>query len=172
MSAASYLAVAGLAFALAGCASGPSVATPTAAAAPETITVAVGPCFGFCPVYRAAITPGGVVTFEGERHTAVLGERHREGGAAAYRTLVADLAVYRPASGVTAQVPCAAAITDTSSYTLTWRGPDGRETVVTLQSGCAEGPARALGLLLRALPERLGIADWARQTTRPGASRG
>jgi Domain of unknown function (DUF6438) len=51
----------------------------------EAITFSVGPCFGFCPVYHASITPGGAVSFAGERHTAVIGDRQRNVGAGADR---------------------------------------------------------------------------------------
>jgi hypothetical protein len=65
---------------LAACATGPGLgngSTVAASAPGETITVALGPCFGFCPVYETSIAPDGGVRFDGQRHTAVLGERTR-----------------------------------------------------------------------------------------------
>jgi hypothetical protein len=138
----------------------------------ETITVAVGPCFGFCPVYTAAMTPDGFVRFDGERHTAVLGKRTRHAGVAGYRALAADLAAFRPANGTEAVLECPAAVTDTSPYTVTWTDAAGHKTTATVQSGCPGGPGRELAQLLRGLPNRLGIAAWAKQTTRPGTPRG
>jgi hypothetical protein len=159
---------------LAACAPGartaPIAAAPEAAA--ETITVAVGPCFGFCPVYVASVAPDGQVRFTGERHTAVLGERTRNIGVTAYGALARDLAIFRPATGTEASVECTAAVSDTSSYTVTWVDTTGRRSATTVQSGCPGGPGHTLVMILRDLPVRLGIADWARQTTRPGASRG
>ena len=138
----------------------------------ETITVAVGPCFGFCPVYSTAIAPDGTVRFDGQRHTAVLGVRTRSVGVAAYRALAGELTAFRPASGTQAVVDCTAAVSDTSAITVTWTGAAGRKTMATVQRGCPGGPGRALVELLRTLPDRLGTGAWAKQATRPGAPRG
>ena len=43
---------------------------------------------------------------------------------------------------------------------------------LTYDMGCGPGPTDALKAALDALPVTLGIADWAAQTTRPGAMRG
>jgi hypothetical protein len=118
------------------------------------------------------VRPDGFVRFDGQRHTAVLGERTRKVDKAAYRTLVQDLAAFRPATGTDAVVECSAAVSDTSTYKVIWADAAGRNTVATVQSGCRGGVGRALVELLRGLPNRLGIADFAKQTTRPGASRG
>lgn len=146
----------------------PSASLPGA----ETVTVAVGPCFGFCPVYQVSVAPDGALRFVGERHTAVIGERMKAIGAAASQALIRDLAPYRPATGSEAQIACTAMVSDTSSYTVTWEDRDGGKTVATVQDHCPGGPGQSLGALLRTLPTRLGIADWAKQVTRPGASRG
>lgn len=138
----------------------------------ETITVAVGPCFGFCPVYSMTITPDGVVRFDGERHTAVLGLRTSSVGVAGYRALARELTAFRPVSGAEAVVDCTAAVSDTSAFTVTWTSAAGHKTTATVQSGCPGGAGRALVELLRGLPDRLGTGEWAKHTTRPGASRG
>ncbi|WP_420145174.1 DUF6438 domain-containing protein [Sphingobium sp.] len=138
----------------------------------ETISVAVGPCFGFCPVYQVSIAPSGSVSYTGERHTQMLGEQHREAGSPTYGKVAAALAPYRPADGTTQRVDCDAAITDTSLYTITWRKADGTQAIATHQSRCSGGPGKALDGVLQGLPEQLGIAQWAKQVTRPGASRG
>ena len=149
----------------------PISGTPTARAA-ETIAIATGPCFGFCPIYEVAVTPAGAVRFTGQRHTAVLGERERQAGADTYRALARDLQPFRPADGTEAYVPCTADIADTPSFVITWTGPDGRRTTARHQGGCPGGPGQALDAMLEQVPARLGIADWASQVTRPGASRG
>ena len=136
------------------------------------ITVSVGPCFGFCPVYDVTVSEKGDVHFSGKRHTAIVGDRDRTAGAAVYGAFARDLAPFRPADGTTARVECTAAISDTSSYTITWTAADGRRTVATHQRGCIGGPGKALDGVLAKLPGDLGIADWAKQTTRPGLSRG
>jgi hypothetical protein len=168
-----HLSLLGAATTLAGCATtlgpAPVAATPQAT---ETITVAVGPCFGFCPVYSTTVTPEGVLRFDGQRHTAVLGKRTRSVGVAGYRELAQSLAAFRPATGTEAVVDCEAAVSDTSPFTVTWTDAAGRKTTATVQSGCPGGPGRTLVGILRALPDRLGTTDWAKQTTRPGASRG
>lgn len=136
------------------------------------ILVSVGPCFGFCPVYDVTVFPDGTIDFAGQRHTTVLGARRGNAGAAVYRRLLADLSPFRPAAGATAQVECDAAISDTPSYTITWTEPDGRRTTATHQGGCPRGPGHRLDPVLQGLPDRLGIATWTRQVTRPGVSRG
>lgn len=159
--------------ALTGCVTAPHApSTETAPSTGDIISIAVGPCFGFCPVYKTEISPGGTVVFTGERHTAVLGERRREAGAGVYRSLASDLAAFRPVDGTTQRVECDADVTDTSTYTITWRKPDGREAVATHQSRCSGGPGQTLDILLRTLPAKLGVAAWAKQVTRPGAARG
>lgn len=158
---------------LAACATGPhpGAATATRPLA-ETITIAVGPCFGFCPVYSTTLTPDGVVSFDGKRHTAVLGAQTRSVGVTKYQELSRALAAFRPASGTNAVVECIAAVSDTSPFTVTWTDSAGQKTTATVESGCPGGLGKALAELLRGVPERLGTAGWAKQTTRPGAFRG
>jgi hypothetical protein len=138
----------------------------------EPVTIAVGPCFGFCPVYEVTVLPDGTIDFTGQRHTAVLGDRHGSMDAASYRRLMTDLSAFRPATGTTAQIECDAAISDTPTYTITWGGADGRKTIATHQGGCPGGAGQRLDAVLRRLPDQLGIAEWMRQVTRPGVSRG
>jgi hypothetical protein len=160
-------------FALAACATTPGgQASPTPSPLKETVTVSVGPCFGFCPVYDVSVTPGGLVQFTGTRHTAVLGHQTRDVGPGAYVDFARDLLRFRPATGTDTAVECSAVVSDTSVVTVTWTSTDGTKTVAKVQSGCPSGPGKALGELLRDLPLRLGIAGWAKQTTRPGVSRG
>lgn len=158
-------------FALGACAA-TSAPLSSAPAAAETIAIATGPCFGFCPIYEVAVTPAGAVRFTGERHTAVLGERERQADADTYRALARDLQPFRPAAGTEAHVPCTADIADTPSFIITWTSPDGRRTTARHQGGCPGGPGQALDAVLEQVPARLGITDWASQVTRPGTSRG
>lgn len=145
---------------------------PPAAPEAETIAISVGPCFGFCPVYNVTIAPEGAVRFQGLRHTVVLGEMRREAGNGSYRALAAELAPYRPVSGTSAAVECDTAISDTSIYTITWSDPTGRQTVATHHRGCRVGKGQRLDAILDGVPAQLGIEGWARQVTRPGATRG
>lgn len=145
---------------------------PAVPVATETIAISVGPCFGFCPVYDVTASSNGKIRFVGQRNTAVLGERTREAGATAFRSLKQDLAGFRPSSGTETIVDCVAAVSDTSQFKVIWTDADGQKTVAVVQSGCPGGPGKTLVTLLRDLPARLGFASWAEQTTRPGASRG
>lgn len=166
------LALAGL-LGLGGCAASSSPGlTTTSAAALESVAVSVGPCFGFCPVYDATISSNGAVTFTGQRHTAELGERRGQSRLGTYDAVMAELARFRPAPGTTTQVECSATVSDTSPYTITWTDANGQQTVAKHQSRCPGGPGQALDAVLKELPQQLGIADWAMQTTRSGASRG
>ncbi len=160
---------------LAGCV-GDNASSPTTGSAPptpvETITVSVGPCFGFCPVYDVSLSPRGDVTFIGTRHTAVLGTRNRQIDRATGRRIASALAPYRPAGGTTARVDCDAAVTDTPTYSISWTDSAGVQSTANHQGGCPSGKGHELDAVLRDLPTFLGIADWASQKTRPGASRG
>lgn len=160
-------------FALGACATvSPGRAPELVAGATSSIAISVGPCFGFCPVYDVRVSQNGTVAFTGVRHTAVLGTRKRSAGPEAYRTLETDLAPFRPAEGGVAEIPCTTEISDMPTYSITWTGATGEQTVATHRGGCREGPGRDLDQVLRELPERLGVEEWTKQTTRPGVSRG
>jgi hypothetical protein len=143
-----------------------------AASSSETIAWSVGPCFGFCPVYTVTVSPSGTVTFDGERHTAMLGKHSREGGAQAYAATAAALATYRPASGTTAQTTCEQRMSDQSTMRITWTAPGGAVTTLEHDRGCRSPRNDGLNAALQALPAQLKIDAWAKQTTRPGVSRG
>lgn len=137
-----------------------------------SITLSVGPCFGFCPVYDLTLQSNGDVLFDGKRHTAIVGERRRNIPQATYRAIAADLARFRPAGSEPVPAACDAAISDTSSFTVTWRDAGGGQAITTTQRGCPGGPGHELNAILETVPERLGVADWAKQTTRAGEGRG
>ena len=138
----------------------------------ETIAYSVGPCYGFCPVYSLEVTPSGHVTFVGERHTSVVGKMEREAGPAAYNTVAAALAAYRPADGTSAQTQCDRQATDQSGYGIIWTRPDGTRTVLGHNLGCESPRNTELNKVLWAIPAELGVADWTQQKTEPGAGRG
>lgn len=165
----SLLAALTLASTLSACALMPMDAPPVSG---ETVSYSVGPCFGFCPVYAVSVTPDGHVAFDGERHTATLGKQDRDGGAQAYRTISNALAAYRPATGTTADTQCDSRMSDQQNYRIVWKAADGTETVLQHDRGCRSPKNDALNKTMEALPAKLGIADWARQTSRPGVGRG
>jgi len=168
----SALACVGLT-ALGACAAvSPGPVPAAGAGAPASIAISVGPCFGFCPVYDAKIAADGTVSFTGTRHTAVLGTRERQVAPQTYGAIEADLAPFRPTGGGTTEIPCAVEISDMPTYTVTWTSAAGQKAVATHRGGCREGAGRDLDGVLRGLPQRLGIEEWMKQTTRPGVSRG
>lgn len=157
---------------LGGCSAQTAHAPVTTPLAMATIAISVGPCFGFCPVYSVTVASDGTTTFEGERHTALLGRKQRDGGEVAYQRMFEALAPYRPANGAEAQTSCDQRISDQAHYTITWTSPDGIVTKLDHDKGCRSAANEALNAALQALPKQLGIEPWARQMTRPGASRG
>ncbi|MBB5985745.1 DUF6438 domain-containing protein [Sphingobium lignivorans] len=169
-----HMALAGLALSLAGCAAidAPATGVPASEGPAESIAYEVGPCFGFCPVYNARIASNGTVAFEGIRHTMTIGKQAVTKDAATYRAFAEALAPFRPADGTTASTTCDARISDQQHYRITWTSADGKTTVLEHDRGCRSPRNDRLNAVLEAAPERLGIADLARQTTRPGASRG
>lgn len=167
----SLLALVPLAVAL-GLAACVSLQDPSVPASGETISYSVGPCFGFCPVYTVSVTADGHVAFEGERHTATLGRQERDGGAQAYRAISTSLAAYRPATGTTADTECESRMSDQQHYRIIWTSADGTQTVLQHDKGCRSAKNDQLNKAMENLPSKLGIADWARQTTRQGVGRG
>ncbi|WAC46785.1 DUF6438 domain-containing protein [Asticcacaulis sp. SL142] len=155
---------------LGGCAAMPmGGATPDAT---ETLSVSVGPCFGFCPVYKVSMTPQGLVSYDGERHTAVLGARTLDKGPRGYRAVSQKLSAFKPTRGQTADTQCEQRISDQQHYRIVWTAADGTETVLQHDKGCRSPANDQLNKVLESLPQTLGISDWAKQETRPGVSRG
>lgn len=154
---------------LSACASVPQERAPLGG---ESVGYSVGPCFGFCPVYSVTVTPDGHVAFNGERHTALLGAKETHAGAGGYRAAVKALAAYRPATGATEHTTCEAQASDQQHYRIVWTDEDGTQTVLMHDRGCRSARNEALNAVMERMPKTLGIADWAKQTTRPGAGRG
>jgi hypothetical protein len=168
------MAGAAAALSLSACAMSDGAATPpsTGSASAEAIGYEVGPCFGFCPVYSASISAAGQVRFDGIRHTATFGPQSLVKDARTYRAFAAALAAYRPASGTTASTSCDTRMSDQQHYRITWTSADGSQTVLEHDRGCRSARNDQLNALLDKAPAQLGIAALAKQTTRPGASRG
>lgn len=157
--------------ALAGCAAS-LTERPTSSVGTDTIAVSRGPCFGFCPVYTLSVTPSGAVTFDGTRHTAMLGSHTRDAGREEYGRLARDLAPFRPATGTTRETACETRISDQQHFRVTWTSPAGTITTLNHDRGCRSGTNDTLNQFLDAMPAQLGVDGWAAQLTRPGASRG
>lgn len=138
----------------------------------EAISISRGPCFGFCPVYEVAISPGGSVDFEGKRHTAVLGTRSQTVGRTAYQKVRRSLAPLRPATGRDQEFPCLAQPTDMSLFTIEWMSAHGTRTVLRYRMGCRDEAATAVERLIEEQLQTLGVNEWAEQRTWPGVGRG
>jgi hypothetical protein len=133
-----------------------AMSAPSPAA--ERLTIAVGPCYGTCPVYSVELGPDGEGLFRGEQHVAVSGTRTFTTDPAVQRALTASLAPYRPIAGTTTQTRCEQQVSDQSSYTLTWTTADGRKTVLTHDRGCRSAANARLNVILDELPDRLRLA--------------
>ncbi|MBB5685025.1 DUF6438 domain-containing protein [Sphingobium boeckii] len=138
----------------------------------DGISIAVGPCFGFCPVYEMGVDASGRVTFHGERLTAVLGPKAIQRRPDLYAAIVNDLARYKPMLGKTSQSRCDQQISDQQHITITWHANIGQSTALRHDKGCRSSENDRLNRLLDGLPSRLGMEDWTKQTRRTGTSRG
>lgn len=167
----SFVLAAVTAVALSGCAASLAQRPPTSTST-ETIMVSRGPCFGFCPVYTLGVTPAGLTTFDGARHTAMLGPQTRDAGRDGYARVAHALAPFRPDTGTTSDTRCETRISDQQLFTVTWTSLDGRITTLNHDRGCRSAANDALNQVLDAVPGALGVDAWAAQRTRPGASRG
>lgn len=58
------------------------------------------------------------------------------------------------------------------TYTIRWTDQEGATTVFNHDKGCQSASNQRLNDVLDALPRTLGIDAFAKQVTRPGASRG
>lgn len=148
------LAIAMLA-ALAACASAPE------APAPQTITYARGPCFGACPVYRVTVGADGSGLFEGERFTAVTGQRRFTVTPEAFRAFAEKLAPHRPQGTLDiamGHARCQLAATDHPSAVVTWAG-GGRNDRLGYYYGCRDEANAALAQALTEAPALLPIAS-------------
>jgi len=126
----------------------------------ETISLAVGPCFGFCPVYSVSAAPDGAVRFEGERHTTVVGLKEKTVAPGAYQAVARSLAPWRPASGTTAQTECEQRASDLPTYTVVWTDGAGQTTTLNHDGGCMSETNRRLKAALQAIPSQLGVEPW------------
>jgi hypothetical protein len=126
----------------------------------ETIRLAVGPCFGFCPVYSLSVAPDGAVRFEGERHTTVVGVKEKTVSPQAYQAVARSLAEWRPASGTSAQTECERRASDLPTYTVVWTSDAGEMTTLHHDGGCMSAANSRLKTALQAIPGQLGVEPW------------
>ena len=138
---------------------------------PETLTVSVGPCFGFCPVFTAEFRSDGHVLFEGLRHTAELGQHERRITPAMFRMIATELRPGRFGSGGPDE-HCDTQLSDQSEIAVTWSSPSGGTARTVHSRGCRSAPGAAFEAAVAHVLNRTGIDQLARQVTRPGTPRG
>ncbi len=113
-------------------------------------------CEGQCPVYRFTVRRDGAGTFEGRRHTAVIGQRSFHATAAQFQALLRHLELVRPDHGSLriqgATCPDTQS-TDQPGVEIVWHEGGGEAQRLYYDYGCA--PVR-----LRELAERVGTAPF------------
>ena len=152
-------AAATLAFAaLSACTTIPA-GSPTAASV-ETIEIEHGACFGFCPMYKASVSPDDRVAFEPVRFTRVETPVNRQGAAGTYDRVAALVGPLRPAAAGEYDISqqCDSQVTDLSDYHVRWRGPDGVRQV-RFYPGCVNSQTEANKRRMDEAIEALNIED-------------
>jgi len=149
----------GLLLGFAGCATVVPGAAPRGA---TSIAYETGPCFGACPVYRVTVNSDGTGRFEGQRFTAVEGERTFRITPERYRALLAHLEPLRPARGSVrySGEACETMATDLPSAEVTWRTPGDGEQQLYFYHGCDMERNRAIAERLDAVPSLLPIGEF------------
>ncbi|SEM47816.1 hypothetical protein SAMN05192583_0345 [Sphingomonas gellani] len=126
----------------------------------ETISYATAMCFGTCPVYTVTVGPDGQGVFNGEKFTAVAGERRFQATPEQVRAFTAALAKVRTEGDreITPGKPgCTDFATDMPGATVRWQGAGGVSSL-TFNYGCARDN-RQIADALRAAPGLLPIGD-------------
>jgi hypothetical protein len=135
---------------------------PEPAAAPGSLTLERGPCFGTCPVYAVTLGRDGSVRFEGRRFVSDTGISTGTVPRARVDSLLAELQSagyfefadsYRSGDAV-----CRRYATDLPTV-ITEVRLDGRVKRIEHDRGCAEAPA-ALSLLENRIDEVAGVVRW------------
>ncbi|WP_188823949.1 DUF6438 domain-containing protein [Novosphingobium indicum] len=133
----------------------------------EELIISRGPCHGFCPVYRVSVTPGGLVSFDGMQHTALLGSRTRAVSRKVYEEVSRAILPMRPPTGSVRDWRCEHQPTDTSLITLEWQREDGTRTVLRYKLGCRSADGAMIERLIERQLQRLGVVGWLRQASPP-----
>ncbi|RYY10369.1 MAG: hypothetical protein EON55_16500 [Alphaproteobacteria bacterium] len=153
-----------VALALAGCATTERGAAPHSAQSPHaqirSLTYAMTPCHGFCPVYSVTIDANGAGVFTGVRNTAVVGERRFTATPRQVADFFGRLRPYLPVGErrLTGPESCKTYATDLPSADVTWSGDAGAGHLV-YDYGCDRDANRGLAEAVRGAPQALPIAD-------------
>lgn len=149
---------------LAGCATTGREPAPQTAGSSRTqirsVTYAMTPCHGFCPVYSVTLDANGAGVFTGTRNTAVLGERRFTASAQQVADFIGRLQPYLAVGETLLAGPetCKLYATDLPSVDITWVG-DGGTGHLLYDYGCDREANHALAEALRGAPQALPITD-------------
>lgn len=105
----------------------------------RALTFRSGACYGTCPVFEYRIDRDGVAVFDGEKFTAVEGERDAPGDRETFQRILATLAPVRPQEGdltIDREV-CRRIATDMITYTVVWDTDTGDQRL-SYNTGCAD----------------------------------
>jgi hypothetical protein len=156
------------ALALAGCAhkGGGDAGTPGGTG--ERIDYETGPCFGFCPVYKVSVYPGGRGVFTGIRNTNVSGEQAFTVTPEQYAAFARALAPFRPAIGDRLVQPgkpgCEHQATDLPSVDIHWTGMGRQLRRLYFYYGCNMEANAKMAEALGNAPDALPIATMIGET--------
>lgn len=120
------------------------------------------PCFGSCPVYTVAVSPAGLVSYQGRAHVQRLGSAT----ASISRARVDSLLYQLDRAGfftfadryLPSEPTCGRYVTDAPS-TITTVNYQGRSKTIRHDYGCGNAPG-ALVVLARRIDEVLGSSRW------------
>ncbi|QPQ54093.1 hypothetical protein IC614_06870 [Allosphingosinicella flava] len=138
-----------------------SVSPETASAWTDTsIEIEQGPCFGFCPTYRASVATNDRISFHPNRNTRVETPVERQGPAGSYARVATLMAALRPAAVGSYDISqqCDNVVTDLADYHIRWRSPEG-ERVVRFYPGCQNSRSEADHKRIRDAIDAMNIDD-------------
>lgn len=160
------LIITGLVLGMTACAPRTAVPAQQSGAPTEAVPLAISlertPCFGTCPVYTIAVSPSGLVTFEGRAHVQLIGTATAQIPPQRVEALLIELegaGYFRFADRYAASEPtCGRYVTDLPSVisTATLRGLNKR---IEHDHGCGAAPG-ALAVLEKRIDEVLGSSEW------------
>jgi hypothetical protein len=137
----------------------PSEATSGTGAA---VTLERTPCFGGCPVYRIAVSPDGLVSYEGRAGVRQLGAASKRIKPERVSALVSELeraGYFSFAPRYTPAEPACGRYATDSPAAITSVQLGGRTHRIEHDYGCGSAPG-ALVVLERRIDEALGSSEW------------
>ena len=129
----------------------------------ETIRYELTPCEGNCPAVVIEVRSDGRATFEGLRHTAVLGRRDFTVTPAQFAAYRARLAPYRPTGERRLEGPICGDnyLVDLPAIDVRWTG-GGRDDRLFIDLGCDPKSHEEMVEVVGNAPEIFNITHWVR----------